>query len=177
MTTEMVGQTGFPVILCDVFVPGHAKTKGSLEHIGNGQLRDKPSSYKWRKLVAERVKSDAAKRPVWQEVWSEGLSGPYVGRVGVRIISYGQPPSGGPTGEWLLTRAWKWLIAKAGFGDVDKFARNVLDALSCEREDDAHLIADDSLVVDLYSHKRLALPGMLFGQQITVWAIPEDAPW
>jgi hypothetical protein len=156
------------LVLCDVFVSGHAKTKGSLEHIGGGQLRDKPSSYKWRKLVAERVKSDLTKRH--GVAWGEEA---YNQRVGVRIISYGRPPE---KGSWLQ-RAKNWLIAKAGFGDVDKFARNVLDALSCEREDDAHLIADDSLVVDLYSHKRLALPGMMFGQQITVWAIPEDAPW
>jgi hypothetical protein len=162
MTTE--AQAGL-VVLCDVFVPGHAKTKGSLEHIGGGQLRDKPSSYRWRKLVAERVRGDFAKRFAGMAIIP-----PHEGRVGVRIISYGQT-------RGVFERWAAWLIAKAGFGDVDKLARNVLDALSCEREDDAHLIADDSLVVDLYSHKRLALPGMMFGQQITVWVIPEDAPW
>lgn len=163
MTIEV--QAG-PLVLCDVFVPGHAKTKGSLEHIGNGQLRDKPSSYKWRKLVAERVKSDVAKRFAGM-----ALVPPFDGRVGVRIISYGMTPQG------ILAKGMAYLIAKAGFGDVDKLARNVLDALGCDKEDDAHLIMDDSQVVDLYSHKRLALPGMMMGQQITVWAIPEDVPW
>lgn len=157
-----------PVILCDVFVPGHAKTKGSMESLGNGKMRDKPSSRVWRKLIAERVKQSAAKLHgvAWDPVEPE----PFTGRVGVRIVSYGQPPSG-PRSMVL------WLIARAGFGDVDKLARNVLDALSCEDPDDAHLIADDSQVVDLYSHKRLAMPGMMVGQQITVWVIPEDAPW
>lgn len=157
------------VILCDVFVPGHAKTKGSMEALGNGKMRDKPSSRVWRKLIAERVKADGIKRLI-----DYGPMVPHEGRVGVRIVSYGQTATGQ---EGWLVKAMKWLIARAGFGDVDKFARNVLDALSCEDPDDAHLIADDSQVVDLYSHKRLAMPGMMVGQQITVWAIPEDAPW
>lgn len=153
------------VILCDVFVPGHAKTKGSMESLGNGKMRDKPSSRVWRKLIAERVKTDAEKRGYGTEFHS------YAGRVGVRIVSYGPMPA-------KSSKAGRvWLIARAGFGDVDKLARNVLDALSCEDPDDAHLIADDSQVVDLYSHKRLAMPGMMVGQQITVWVIPEDAPW
>lgn len=156
------------VVLCDVFVPGHAKTKGSMEALGNGKMRDKPSSRVWRKLIAERVKTDAEKRGYSTEFHS------YDGRVGVRIVSYGQTATGQ---EGWLVKAMKWLIARAGFGDVDKLARNVLDAISSEDPDDAHLIADDSQVVDLYSHKRLAMPGMMVGQQITVWVIPEDAPW
>lgn len=157
------------VILCDVFVPGHAKTKGSMQPLGNGKMVDKPSSRVWRKLIAERVKSHLAK--LGEDHYLLVL--PYGGRVGVRIVSYAQAPK---SAKGLLG-VWAWLIARAGFGDVDKLARNVLDALSCEDPDDAHLIADDSQVVDLYSHKRLAMPGMMVGQQITVWVIPEDAPW
>lgn len=164
------------VILCDVFVPGHAKTKGSMQPLGNGKMVDKPSSRVWRKLIAERVKGDAAKRHAHGYVAEASMQ--YDGRVGVRIISYGHAgPAKTPTGNWLSTRLEAWLIARAGFGDVDKLARNVLDAISSEDKDDAHLIADDSQVVDLFSHKRLALPGTMVGQQITVWAIPENAPW
>lgn len=153
------------VILCDVFVSGHPKTKGSMEALGNGKMRDKPSARVWRKLVAKRVGQDCVKRAPW-------LS-PHQGRIGVRIVSYMQTATG-QEGWWEKAKAW--LISKL-CGDVDKLARCVLDALGCQDKEDAHLIGDDAQVVDLFSHKRLVQPGQMVGQQITVWVVPEDQPW
>lgn len=150
--------TATPVlmILAEVFVPGHPKTKGSMEHIGGGKLRESVTgSKKWRQLVASQIKGNCA-------------PGCFCGRVGVWITSYLQCPAG--------QDPWAWIMGDKS-GDTDKLARNVLDAIGCESKDDACLIANDAQVWNLMSSKRLAHAGMLPGQQIRVWAIPESEPW
>jgi len=164
------------VILAEVFVPGHPKTKGSMEHIGGGKMRESvANSGRWRKLVAQQVKADFVLREP-QRHFNMGLEGgvswpmdlPYAGRVGVRVVSHVQAATGHE--DWF-ERAKKWLMTKFS-GDVDKYARNVLDALT-----DSGIIADDSQVWDLFSSKRLAGPGAMPGQTIQVWIIPESMPW
>lgn len=156
-------------ILAECQVQGHAKTKGSLEHIGGGKMREAVTgSGRWRKLVAERVRADHRRR-----LWTPTLE-PFEGRVGVRVVSYLQPPAS------VLRRApqaWQeWLLGDKS-GDADKLLRNVLDALGCEGADDARLIRNDGQVWDAMSHKRLAVDGVPPGQLIQVWKIPEDTPW
>ena len=167
-------------ILAECEVRGHPKTKGSLEHIGNGQLRESVrGSNAWRKMVAERVGADRRRRlwpnplPLPDPMLGE-VSDPFNGRVGVRVVSYLQPPAA------VLRRdveVWRdWLMSDKS-GDVDKLLRNVLDAIGCEDKDDAQLIANDGQVWDAMSHKRLAVGGVAPGQLIQIWKIPEDAPW
>jgi len=152
-------------ILAEIFIHGHPKTKGSLEVVTPKYVRERPGSSRWRKLVADRLRVDYGKRAEAIGVYDEGMSGPYAGRTGVRIVSYLQPPA-----SWLA-RVQEWLVSQFS-GDGDKLARNVLDALT-----DSGLIVDDGQVWDLFSHKRLAAPGTPPGQHIQVWIIPESAPW
>lgn len=148
------------VMLADVFVGGQATTKGSMESKGRGVMVDKPATYRRMALVQERLEADMKIRtltvgPGWY---------PYGARVGVRMCTWMRYDA--KTGD---PRAW--LLGDKS-GDVDKQVRLVLDTFK-----KAGLIVDDGQVVSLEAHKRLALPGMMTGQQIQVWAIGEDAPW
>lgn len=149
------------VILTEVQVMGHAKTKGSLTFKGNGHVEEKPGSDRWRKLVAASVGRDFDARSQ-----ARGLYGPVGGRVGVRITTWLQAPAGKWHERWM-----DWLLSQFS-GDGDKLARNVLDALT-----DSGVIADDGQVVDLFHHKRIAREGMMPGQAIQVWEVPEWSPW
>lgn len=168
MSTEAVAGLR---VLVDTFVAGHPKTKGSLTAVTGTYLKDKPSSEAWRRVVVGALLADMAKR---QSV------GAARGRIGVRVISYLQP--GGDVTNWW-EHAQAWILGKLS-GDVDKLERNVLDALSaCEKgcspgcKKHAGVIGDDAQVWDLFGHKRLAAPGMMPGQKITVWQISEGEPW
>lgn len=167
-------------ILVDCQVQGHPKTKGSLEHIGQGKMRESVTGSKqWRKMVAERVGADRRRRlwpnplPLPDPMFGE-VPDPFNGRVGVRVVSYLQPP---PAMLRRPASAWRhWLMSDKS-GDADKLLRNVLDAIGCENADDAHLIDNDGQVWDAFSHKRLAVGGVAPGQLIQVWKIPEETPW
>lgn len=143
------------VVLAETFVAGHAKTKGSLTFKGGRHVEEAVrGSGDWRKLVADSLGRA-----------STGLHAEE-GRVGVWITSYLQPYA---AKDLLDPQGW---IMSQRSGDVDKLARNVLDALT-----DSGLIGDDAQVWDVFSSKRLACPGMMPGQQIRVWAIPDGVPW
>lgn len=172
MSAEVVAE---PLVLAEVFVSGHPKTKGSLTAVTAKHLRDTPGSELWRICVVDRVRTDMAAR---SRPW---VTYPAQGRIGVRVISYLQLPNPALTNWW--ERAYAWIMSKLS-GDVDKLERNVLDALSaCDEKcakgcrKHAGLIGDDAQVWDLYGHKRLAAPGVVPGQRIMVWQIPEDEPW
>lgn len=152
-------------LLTEITITGHPKTKGSLEVVTKTHVRERPGSARWRKLVADRLRTDYAARPVVLDARGEGHFGPYAGRVGVLIVSYMEPPR-----AWL-ERITEWFLGQFS-SDVDKLARNVLDAAV-----DAGVIVDDGQVVDLYSHKRLAHPGSLPGQRIQIWITPEGHEW
>lgn len=156
-------------VLAEVFVTGHPKTKGSLEVVTTKHVREKPGSSRWRALVADRLRADMLGRDIWAEVSAEGLAGPYAGRVGVLIVSYLQPPA--RRVPMTAQEVREWLCGQYS-SDVDKLARNVLDAAV-----DAGVIVDDGQVVDLYSHKRLAREGMMPGQRIQIWITPEGHEW
>lgn len=142
-------------VLGEVWVAGHPKTKGSLDFVTKTHVRESVSgSDHWRKLVAQQLRVAHGGRP------------PFEGRAGVRILSYLQPS------RLALERGPEsWILGRTS-GDVDKLGRNVLDALT-----DSGMIKDDAQVWDLMSCKRLAMPGMLPGQKIQVWAIPEGSGW
>ncbi len=110
-------------VLAAVWVPGVPRTKGSLD----ARMQDTPQSKRWRQLVASAVRDDCGLREPY--AGSRGLndplmtSGPYGGSVAVRCV----------------------FVRADGKGDVDKLARNVLDALT-----DSRVIADDVQVVRLH---------------------------
>jgi Holliday junction resolvase RusA-like endonuclease len=116
---------------------GQPKPKGSLRHVGKGrlveQIKDGPT---WRTTVKDAaVAAHRAFR----------LAGPYSGPVVVEItVTVRKPKSAPKTRQtWPETRS---------SGDIDKHARNILDALV-----DAGVLHDDSQVIDC--HVRKLYPG------------------
>ena len=148
------------MILTDVWVPGLPKTKGSLTFRGNGYVEENvKGSARWRVLVAERVRADRRRR---------GLTSPSAGPVAVRALFW-LPPAASPapfeTYAAVHTRS----------GDVDKLARNVLDALGANAAVAAKnggAYVDDVQVVDLRAVKMLA-GGLVLppGLALTVWEL------
>lgn len=107
-------------------VTGTPAPKGSLRHVGNGRLVEQvKGSAPWRKAVAAAA-SDAA--DVYDVLT---LTGPVEVCVDVVVAR----PRSALRRVWPITRS---------SGDIDKHARNILDALV-----DAGVIRDDSQVVSL----------------------------
>jgi Holliday junction resolvase RusA-like endonuclease len=112
-------------------VQGKPSPKGSLRHVGHGRLIEQVAGSKpWRQKV------DAAARVAVVET---GWLLSYTGAVQVDIDLYLARPKSAPNRIWPTTRS---------SGDVDKHARNILDALV-----DAAVIADDSQVITLHVNK------------------------
>jgi hypothetical protein len=123
------------MILTEVWIPGHARTKGSL--LNN---RDTPYSKRWRALMAEVVRKDLAPRITGALLGGAGSVYPYKGAVAVEID------------VWLPIAD----VIKAGAGDVDKLARNVLDAIAADSDNEkmnGGVIVNDNQVIDLSIRK------------------------
>lgn len=119
-------------------VPGQPRTKGSLQararrchctkdcpgYLGATQLRDSVASKRWRALCAYQAQQAMAVTP--GEDWPVAGSVAVVALFGLRAAD----------------------IEAQGAGDVDKLARNLLDAMQ-----DAELYANDSQVHPLYVDK------------------------
>lgn len=146
-------------LLVDTFVPGRAKTKGSLRHRGGGRMEEAVIGSKdWRRMMCERMKSN------WR-----------TGEGGVRdAVSGGVAVSA--TFSLPCARGSASLITQ-GSGDIDKLLRNLLDAMQ-----DAGVIVNDAQVVRVISEKRIAVdtsgphghaaPGsMPQGVHIQVWSV------
>lgn len=139
-------------LLIETFVPGVARTKGSLELVnGRGArpvLTDSDLSIKWRRLVAYKARAA------------------YGGREPSQLPIYVEIMVTLPAIDWVG-------ITAKGAGDVDKLARNVLDALAVDpKKPDlaAGVYVDDSQVVDLHIVKMADLGGaMPRGMKINVW--------
>jgi crossover junction endodeoxyribonuclease RusA len=130
-----------------ILVDGTPKPKGSLKHIGRGRLVEQVAgSSKWREQVAWATRQQHA---------SEPLTGPAAVQFEVRVT----PPKSAPKRRTTLP------ITRSS-GDLDKHARNILDALV-----DGGVLADDSQVVELHGRKRHCLPGELAGAAIEVWTV------
>lgn len=125
-------------LVASCFVPGRAKTKGSLDFQpgakctccprceaykpGGRAVENVAGSSRWRQLVAYEAGRAMA-----------GAGGPIEGPVTVVAVFY-----------LVAEQVWSGRV-----GDDDKLARNVLDALQ-----DAGVYADDVQVVDLLAFKR-----------------------
>jgi Holliday junction resolvase RusA-like endonuclease len=137
------------MIITQVWVPGHPKTKGSMRLI-NGQrgrqtmAEDVEGSAGWREKVAEAVRADRRRTGTPTIAHSP---------ISVRAFFWLEPP----TSTWSEIGAAQTLGATwARAGDVDKLSRNVLDACA----DDANkaamnggAYANDNQVVSLDAFK------------------------
>lgn len=165
------------MIIVDVFVPGAAKTKGSLaiRNRRTGALRESViGSSTWRALMAQAVRDDIERRPNLGVITDhvQGTLGlPYAGPVAVTVAAYLRPPAGWTTR--FLAGAWPiWDQA----GDLDKLVRNVLDALGSKSKNpkmNGNAIVDDNLVCKIIASKHVAddqglFPERALGVRITV---------
>lgn len=139
-------------IVTEVYVPGIARTKGSLKIQGKRLVEVGAHSKEWRRLVAYSVKRDRERR---------GMTLPAMRDVGVRVVA------------WLPVNDDGVMV-----GDLDKIVRNVLDALGeCRNTTDASLCAgayvDDVQVVRLMAEKVPCRDERAPGTLIQCWAISE----
>lgn len=152
--------------LLEVFIPGNPKTKGSLDFRGAGRVVENVRGSKaWRMLMAYSL------RQQWNGDTSRAQGVAYELR---------EPESGAvrvsATFHLPCARGARSLITK-GSGDVDKLARNLLDALT-----DAGVINDDAQVTGIVIDKvEAARPGDRRddrrdarppGVHVTVWQVP-----
>src|SRR6187401_1761291 len=122
------------MILTQTWVPGHAKTKGSLTAKG-GYATDTPASKRWRAFMAQRVREDRANRRIRATHVQDGIpyAEPHLGPVLVAAYFWLEPTTGKAIEHARETGAATWDKA----GDVDKLARNLLDALAADAKDAA----------------------------------------
>lgn len=145
MTIAIAPIVGFTVV-------GIPRPKGSLRHIGGGRLieQNDVTTGLWRSLVV----AAAIKAIVTADI---SPAKPFTGPVEVHI-------------DFRFTRPKKTKFAHApigrNVGDTDKLARLIFDALV-----DAHVIADDSQVIDLHARKRYTRDGEAPGAGISVTAV------
>lgn len=133
--------TDFPVTIAALWIPGVPRTKGSLDP----RMQDTPQSKAWRAHVAASVCASRKLGCAYGRHGHLAVDGRFTVRLGFVL----------PDETWLRGN------------DVDKLARNVLDAIGCSRRDDAHLIADDSMVLNLHVQKTPAM-GTPTGLQMLV---------
>lgn len=133
-----------------LWVPGHPKTKGSLTFVDQHFAQENVTgSVRWRMLVADAVRRHRGGRP------------PSLAPVSVDLCAFLALPGAGPHPSSAPLHR--------GAGDVDKLARNVLDALGVSASDPrkgAGAYADDNQVValrvrKLYVGPYWSTPGMV----------------
>lgn len=106
-------------VLADVWVPGVPRTKGSVIPKGS-YVTETPQSIRWQRLIAERVRAWRAAR---------GLTSPSDEACEVRCVFFVPLP--------VDEAAWTIAATHRGAGDVDKLARNALDAAGNAAKDAA----------------------------------------
>jgi Holliday junction resolvase RusA-like endonuclease len=135
-------------LVLEAFIPGAPKSKGSLDHIGGGQMRENVAgSKRWRMLMADSLRRHWAGR--------EPLACP------VQVDAY----------FYLPVADEMALVTKGARGnyDKDKLERNLYDALT-----DAGVWKDDSQAVDGRILKTVAVPlRWPQGVRIWVWTMPQ----
>jgi len=139
------------MIITEVWVPGNPRTKGSLTAKG-GYAKDTVQSSRWRALMAEQVRRDIAQRITSAQL--TGVAAPYEGAVDVELVAFLAVPSAASVAETPAI----WHNA----GDVDKLARNVLDAIAADARSaimNGGAIVNDNQVIRLVAEKYAAAPG------------------
>lgn len=153
------------MIIVDVFVPGAAKTKGSMVARPNGSMKESVAgSSRWRALMAQAVRDDIARRNCTggsrgyacehRAPFNCGNVEPYPGAVAVTVEAYLAPPAGFfDRPLYVLAPIWNRA------GDLDKIVRNVLDALGSTSKNpkmNGGAIVDDNLVCRIIASKFVA---------------------
>lgn len=144
------------MIIVDVFVPGAAKTKGSMEirNRATGAMKESVvGSSRWRALMAQAVRDDLERR---RRIWTMATGNPdaalpYPGAVSVTVEAYLTPPY--DRDSWWARPVWNRA------GDLDKIVRNVLDALGSTSKNpkmNGGAIVDDNLVCRIAASKFVA---------------------
>jgi Holliday junction resolvase RusA-like endonuclease len=143
------------VIIVDVFVPGAAKTKGSMEvrNRATGAMKESVvDSSRWRALMAQAMRDDIEQRRHVMRSPDDPyrIELPYPGAVSVTVEAYLAPPS--------AVQRWLWPIWNRA-GDLDKLVRNVLDAIGSTSKNakmNGGAIVDDNLVCRIVATKVVA---------------------
>lgn len=122
-----------PLLLLDLWVTGHARTKGSLKPISRRGARVRmveqvEGSSEWRAEVVRTIRRSGG-GDGWQTVAYAPVE---------VVLDFVYPRPQDSTAEYPLAA-----------GDIDKLARNVLDALQ-----DVGLIDNDNQAVSLHARKR-----------------------
>lgn len=138
-------------VLCEVFVPGRPRPKGSMKCMGanHHMEEDNPDSKPWRAQMARLLVLDRDRRTTPLAL------APYYAEVDVSIVAFF--PEGGPKP-----------------GDVDKLARNVLDALQDSVAGSPAVLADDAQVVGLFSERVFGAVGAQQGAWIRVATVERE---
>lgn len=137
----------------DWWTSGNPATKGSVDTMPNGFVRQSAASYAW----ANRVHA-AAKAEVKLRGWE-----PLIGPVGISTRYFMAPPAG------LDLDVVEAYAIHEKIGDGDKLDRNVWDALTA-----AGVWRDDVLVVSWYGIRTYAWGDVRPGAHIEVSAIVTD---
>jgi Holliday junction resolvase RusA-like endonuclease len=147
-------------VLAECWMPGRPRTKGSLNDHGNGGMSDSPVSARWRAHMVASVRAalDAG----------SGYQAP-LSALPVRVEALCFMPE--TAAEYFEEEAGAMVFRApaasstkrtSGNGDVDKLARNLLDALARDLHDDkrkgADLFTDDMRVVDMPIRKVIEGP-------------------
>lgn len=145
------------MIITEVWVPGNSRTKGSLTAKG-GYAKDTVQSSRWRALMADQVRRDIAARGLTLARPGEDPFIPYAGAVDVELVAFLAVPSNSapPYGSFDQPAIWH------NAGDVDKLARNVLDAIAADAKSaimNGGAIMNDNQVIRLVAEKYAAAPG------------------
>lgn len=131
-------------ILAEVWVPGRPRPKGSLRCRGgasHSMEEDNPASKPWRIKMAGALRADRDRRTHERSL---GLT--WHGAVDVSIFAFFEPDGVGASSLGAPLRTHDG-------GDIDKLSRNVLDSLQDGNDASPAVLADDSLVVGLYTEK------------------------
>lgn len=138
-------------VLAEVWIPGRPRTKGSLNDHGNGGMSDSPASKRWRAAMVDSVRANI------------GFGRPPLSLQPIRVEALCFMPAA--TAELVgddIVFAATSPKRTSGNGDLDKLARNLLDALARDLHDDARkgaeLFTDDVRVIDLPVRKVLEGP-------------------
>jgi hypothetical protein len=131
------------VILAEVFVPGRPRPKGSMRCMGaaHHMEEDNPESKPWRRRMAVALVGD---RDFRRGGGSRDVK-PYGLAVDVSVVAFFEPSGAAACGARMAP------TSTYDGGDVDKLARNVLDALQDSAHGSPAVLADDSQVIGLFS--------------------------
>jgi len=155
-------------VLAECWIPGRPRTKGSLNDHGNGGMSDSPDSKRWRAHMVASVRDAASTE-------QGALS---TRPIRIEALCF-MPATAAEELEDDGVTAYAATSTKrtSGNGDLDKLARNLLDALARDLHDDARkgadLFTDDTRVIDMPIRKVLA--SSVFGPGILVRVTELDA--